>query len=120
MKRRTFAVLIGAAASLVVGTWLWDRHQFNVVWPTKVQSELFGETLVSSDDLVWSERHFAYGQGFARWKYKVANGNPSLQHLCGTVSITKCILRRHRTVEQDVDIFASLSGSVLTLEEAWS
>jgi hypothetical protein len=120
VKKRTVAVLAGLAACTGVGTWLWDRYQFDVVWPTRVQRELFGDSLVSSVDLIGHERHFAYGQGFARWKYKVAKGSPSLARLCHSAPPVKCSLRAHRTVERDVDLFGNLSGGVLTIEEWWT
>jgi hypothetical protein len=120
VKRQTLLAVIGAAALIGAAAWLYDHYQFSVIWPNRVQRELFGTTLANANSLASSERHFAYGQGFARWRYKMASTNPSLQRLCGNIELAKCSLNKHRTVDRGVDVHGVLSGGVLTVEEWWS
>jgi hypothetical protein len=113
------AVILVGAVGVAAAIWLYDRYNFSVLWPSKVQQQTLGTTIATADTLLTSERHFAYGEGFARWRYKLEGSNPALRQLCGKVDVGNCAFSRSRTVEDGVDLSVSLSAGVLTVEEWW-
>jgi hypothetical protein len=120
LKRRALTTLLGVGAAACVAGCVYDRYEFCVVWPEHIQRELNGTTLARSNNLISSERHFAWGQGFARWKYRITAPNRSLQLICRNVEIANCSFSKRRTLEKSVDLDANLSAGVLTVEEWWS
>jgi len=113
-------VLLALLCCLAAAVWLYDRYYFSVRWPSKIQEETTGTTLAGENALISKERHFAYGEGFARWRYKIEASTPSLQRLCGPVPVRDCSFNRSRKIGEGVDLNVDLTNGVLTVEEVWS
>ena len=120
MKRSTVMILTAGAVGVAAVGWLGDRYHFAVRWPAKVQREVVGTTLANRDTILSRERHFAYGEGFARWRYKVEPGTPAFARFCGKTATVSCSFVRARKIEEGVELSVSLSGGILTVEEWWS
>lgn len=120
MKRSTPATVLCVGFTVAAGTWLYDRHNFSVLWPAQVQREVLGNEIVTSDALISKERHFSqYAEGFARWRYRVVDSNPLVQRLCGNREVAHCSFDRSREVQEGVSVSVSLSNGIVTLEEWW-
>jgi hypothetical protein len=118
--RRNVAILLGVVGCLAAATWLNDRHYFAVRWPSKVQHEVLGTAVAPANNLISKERHFsAYGEGFARWRYRADPSASALKGLCGEVAVATCSFSRSHSVEEGVDVSVTLTGGVLTIEEWW-
>ena len=113
-------MLLTAGVCVATAVWLYDRYYFSVLWPSKVQRETVGTTIATADALISKERHFAYGEGFARWKYRMEASSVALRQVCGNVGVDQCSFNRSRTMEEGVTLSVSLSAGVLTVEEWWS
>ncbi len=109
-----------AAGCIMAAAWLYDRYHFAVRWPAEVQRETVGKAVAGADKLLSKERHFAFGEGFARWKYKADSSSEALQSLCGNVEVRRCSFTRSRVLDEGVTLNVSLSRGVLTVEEWWS
>jgi hypothetical protein len=120
-KERRWLVLVTALAVIAGGAWLYDRYRFTVLWPAQVQQKTVGAALVDSGALISKERDFSgYGEGFARWRYRVTDPSPALRSLCEGAELSRCSFVRHRRVQEGVRVTVRLSGGVLTVEEWWS
>lgn len=119
-KRSIIAALAVGGVCLAAASWGYDRHYFGAIWPETVQKEVVGTTLVTEDALIASERHFAMGEGFARWRYRVEGQNPALRHLCGTTDLPRCSFTKSRQIEEGVGLTVTFSEGILTVEEWWS
>jgi hypothetical protein len=120
VKRSTVTILTAGAFGIATVAWPGDRYNFAVRWPAKVQREVVGATLASPDTLLSRERHFAYGEGFARWRYKVDPRAPAFERFCGKTANVSCSFTRTRKVKEGVALSVSLSAGTLTIEEWWS
>lgn len=121
MKRSTLAALLCGMLCLAAGFWLYDRHIFSVRWPAKVQREVLGFEIAFADSLISKESSFSqFGEGFARWRYKIRASNAAVQGLCGNIPVSQCSFSRARRLEEGVEVSASLADGILTLEEIWS
>lgn len=121
VKPSNLAVLFCGTLCLAAGTWLYDRYSFSVRWPAQIQREVLGTEIAFGDGLISKERHFSqFGEGMARWRYKIEASNAAAQRLCGRIPVSKCSFVRTRRVEEGVEVSASLSGGILMLEEVWS
>jgi hypothetical protein len=118
--QRRLAMLLPVLVVVLLGAWLYDRHYFAVQWPAKVQQETVGSTLAANDRVLSKERHFAYGEGFARWRYKADASSEALQRLCGGAAEHTCSFSRSRSLQDGVRLNVSLSDGILTVEEWWS
>jgi hypothetical protein len=112
-------LLFAVIGLIAAATWLWDRYTFAVRWPSQVQQEVLGSIVVSSDVLVSKERSFAFGEGFARWRYKVDAKSTALRRFCQEAPPSHCAFKRTRNVAEGVDLSVTLSGETLTVEEWW-
>ncbi|WP_315762625.1 hypothetical protein [Sphingomonas sp. Y38-1Y] len=110
-------VFLGCTAA---ATWLWDQYTFAVRWPSQVQQEVLGSTVVSYDALISKERSFNFGEGFAKWRYKVDGSGSTLERFCQRTSALHCAFTRSRNAAQGVTLNVELSGGILTVEEWWS
>jgi hypothetical protein len=125
MKPRRFvgtrpALLLVFIGCIAAATWLWDRYTFAVRWPSRIQQEVLGSTIASSDALISQERRLAFGEGFARWRYKVDAKSVTFRTLCQNAPVSQCSFNRTRKIAEGVDLSVTLSGGILTLEEWWS
>lgn len=121
MPRRGRIALIAMVVALgTAGLWGWGRYYDAILWPEKVQRETLGRKLVAFKEQISREKAFAYGQGFIRWQYRVANQNAAVQSVCGSVAIEHCTFMRTRQIESEVSLTVSLAKGVLTVEEWWS
>jgi hypothetical protein len=110
-------MLLGTLGILALGGWLYDRHYFAVRWPADIQRETIGSTLATRDRLLSKERSFAYGEGFARWKFQADASDKTLRRLCGATAVSRCSFSRSHKPEDGVTTSVSLSGGVITVEE---
>ena len=113
-------MLVAAVSVLLLGALLYDRHNFVVRWPVNIQRQTIGSTVATSAQLLTKERDFAYGEGFARWKYRADASSKALQRLCGATVVSHCSFNRSHSPQEGVTSSVSLSGGVLTIEEWWS
>ncbi len=112
-----------AGVVIAVAVMLWsagDRYYFAVVWPSKVQQETVGRVLADYGSLASRERSFAWGEGFARWRYHVDPANVRLRSFCGGNATRSCSFSRSRKVETGVTLYVDFADGVLTVEEWWS
>ena len=113
-------MLLGIISMVALCAWLYDRPYFAVRWPADIQKETLGSAVAAEDKLLSKERHFAYGQGFARWKYQADASSETLHRLCGLTAVSRCSFSRSKTPQSGVTSSVSLSGGVITIEEWWS
>ena len=118
--RSWLSLLLGMVGILALCGWLYDRHYFAVRWPADIQRETIGSTVATGDRLLSKERDFAYGEGFARWKYQADASDKTLQRLCGATAVSRCSFSRSNAPEEGVTTSVSLSGGIITIEEWWS
>lgn len=112
--------LLLPAVCIAAGVLLWDRYTFEVRWPSRVQEEVLGATIASREMMISKERSFSYGEGFARWRYKLDDRGSALRHLCQGASAGRCSFTRTRKVVEGVDVSVELAAGVLVVEEWWS
>ena len=120
VRRSWLALLLGIVGTLALCLWLYDRHYFAVQWPADIQRETIGSSVAAEDALLSKERHFAYGEGFARWKYRADADSETLRRICGATVVSRCSFSRSHAPQQGVTTSVSLSGGVVTIEEWWS
>ena len=119
-KRSLLISVMVTLALTAAALWLNDRHYFAVRWPAQVQREVLGITVASGNDLVSKERSFAWGEGFARWRFKIHTVSPALVRLCAPVEVGKCSFNRTRQIEEGVLLVVHFDDNVLTIEDVWS
>lgn len=113
-------MLVAAVSVLLLGALLYERHNYAVRWPGNIQRQIIGSTVATSAQLLTKERHIAYGEGFARWKYRADASSKAIQRLCGATVVSHCSFSRSHSPQKGVTRSISLSGGVLTIEEWWS
>lgn len=109
-------VLIIIGAFLFIYDWFYSRY----IWPSEIQSQLFGKRLVSNESMIEFSSHTSYGQGISRWRYSVDLKNPVIAEMCGNSALLDCSFRKTRRVSDDVVQVVQYSAGVLTVEEIWS
>jgi hypothetical protein len=113
----TLLLLVAVIACITVA---YDHYYFRVRWPAGIQRETLGSVIAGSDALLSYERQFAFGEGFARWRYRPDTSNETLRRLCNGIEVPRCTFNRSRALSRGVTLTASFHNSVLTVEEWWS
>lgn len=117
-SRTGLAGVVIAVASILL--FACDRYYFAVVWPSKVQQETLGRVLADYGSLASRERSFAWGEGFARWRYRVDPANVRLRSLCGVNASRPCSFSKSIEAGTGVTLYVGFADGVLTVEEWWS
>ncbi|MGE0665964.1 MAG: hypothetical protein AB7O49_05335 [Sphingomonadales bacterium] len=140
IKRLVFQLLAGVAFGLAgigliifvfVAWWViedWGREERNAkvlrykVAP-EVQTQLFGRPIAGDGALIdmrvdptihWN------GEGFVRWRYRIASPTPELLKLCEGQSWDRCTFHRSIRLADDDLRYADYQNGVLTLSVVWS
>jgi hypothetical protein len=113
--------VIGGVGLALLLMWIGGTSYYEAfLWPARVQREVIGRAVARHSTILSHESSFAWGEGFARWRYRVEPDVPSLRLLCGSVELRHCSYSRSRQIGAGVALTVSLSHGVLTVEEWWS
>ena len=120
-KRKLLLWVLLAAAAAAASALAYDHYYRTRIWPAGLQQTLLGQEIAGSDALIDRIGSSAYGEGMFRWRYRVDPNDPRLKSYC-PVALTPqaCRFTRSRRLAEGVDIYASYSSGVLTLQEFWS
>jgi hypothetical protein len=121
MTRFRHRICIAVAILFVVSMgYVAQRHYYEEYsWPNDIQEHLFGQVVVSHDELLSRQGFSHMGQGAFRWDYRITRTNAIIQSLCDSNPVDKCSWSKHADVAAHVSLDAVFHNSVLTLEESW-
>jgi hypothetical protein len=106
-----------AAVEIGAGAWAYDLHYRAVRWPARIQKETVGRVLATRNELLTQEDSFAWGEGFARWRYRFDLPSSRVGESCGSVDPKQCSFSRSRLVEEGVRVIVSYDDGILIVEE---
>ena len=79
-----------------------------------------GRTLADFSSQTSRERSFTWGEGFARWRYRIDNSDARLRSFCVNGVSPPCSFSRSKQLNVGVTLYLSFDNDVLTVEEWWS
>jgi hypothetical protein len=118
---RSQVLVIGGVNFALLLMWIVGKSYYEAfLSPARIQREVIGRAIARHSMILSRESSFAWGEGFARWRYRVEPDVPSPRLLCGNVELSRCSFSRSRQIGAGVALTVSLSHGVLTVEEWWS
>lgn len=120
MRGRRIVAIGLATAAVCGGAWAYGVYYVAFLWPAKIQREVLGDEVASHAQLLSRESHFAYGEGFARWRYQLDVAGSRVAALCTNMPVSRCSFSRSREIDEGVTVIVGYKRGVLTVEEWWS